>query len=275
MTLDITSTVELNNGVDMPRFGLGVYQVRAGGAARRAVTWALEAGYRLIDTAALYGNEADVGAAIRDSGVPRDEVFVTTKLWNDDHGYDRALGAFEASRRRLGLERVDLYLLHWPVQGLRGDSWHALETLYRDGRCGAIGVSNYNISHIDEVLGDCEFVPVVNQVEFSPFLYQRELLEHCHARGIRIEAYSPLTKGRRVDDATIVAVGARHGKTAAQVMIRWALQRDVVVIPKSSRRDHIEENADVYDFSLSESDLDALDGLTCGLRTSWDPSGVP
>jgi diketogulonate reductase-like aldo/keto reductase len=275
MSLTINSTVTLAGGVDIPRLGLGVYQTPSGRPARDAVRHALECGYRHIDTAALYGNEADVGAAVRDSALPREEVFVTTKLWNDDHGYNAALSAFEESRRRLGLEFVDLYLVHWPVAGLRVESWRALETLQRDGRCRAVGVSNYTVEHIEEVLETGEVGPAVNQVEFSPFLYQRELLKHCHARGIRLEAYSPLTKARRLDDETIAAVGERCGKTPAQVMIRWALQHDVIVIPKSANAGRIRENADVFDFELSEEDMAVLDGLDEGLRTSWDPTGAP
>lgn len=274
MKLTIASTVALTGGVAIPRFGLGVYQTRAGTEAREAVRRALECGYRHIDTAALYGNEADVGAAIRESGVPRDEVFVTTKLWNDDHGYESALTAFEESRRRLGLEVVDLYLIHWPVTGRRGESWRALERLLGDGRCRAVGVSNYTIAHIDQVLDEGNVVPSVNQVEFSPFLYQRELLEHCHARGIRIEAYSPLTKARRLDDERLAAVATRHAKSPAQVLIRWALQREVIVIPKSADPGRIAENAAVFDFELTGEDMAALDALDEGYRTSWDPTGV-
>jgi diketogulonate reductase-like aldo/keto reductase len=275
MNLSIRSTVELNNGVEMPRLGLGVYRAKSGGEARNAVAWALEAGYRHVDTAALYANESDVGEAIRASGIPRDEVFVTTKLWNDDHGYDAALRAFDQSQSRLGLDVVDLYLIHWPVEGLRHDSWRALEALYRDGRCRAIGVSNYTTRHLDELLDRCEVTPAVNQVEFSPFLYQANLLEYCQERGIRLEAYSPLTKGHRLRDPALAAVADGCGKTPPQVMIRWALERDTVVIPKSVSRARIVENADVFDFHLSDDDLSALDRLDEGLRTSWDPTEVP
>jgi diketogulonate reductase-like aldo/keto reductase len=275
MPMTIESIVTLNNGVEMPRLGLGVYQARAGGEARRAVEHALEAGYRHVDTAALYGNERDVGEAIHSSGIPREEIFVTTKLWNDDHGYDGALRAFEESRERLGLDVVDLYLIHWPVRRLRVDSWRALEKLYRDGLCRAVGVSNYTVRHLDELLNTCEVVPAVNQVEFSPFLYQRDLLEHCHANGVRLEAYSPLTKGRRLSDLTLAEMAGRYGKTPAQVLVRWALERDVVVIPKSARPERIRENADVFDFVLGPDDLATLDGLDEGLHTSWDPTGEP
>lgn len=274
MELSIQSTVRLNNGVEMPRLGLGVYQAPSGGPTSDAVLWAFANGYRHVDTAALYGNERDVGEAVRASGIPREEIFVTTKLWNDDHGYDAALRAFDESQSRLGLDVVDLYLIHWPVEGLRDESWRALEKLYRDGRCRAIGVSNYTIGHLDQLLARCEVKPVVNQVEFSPFLHQADLLGHCHRHGVRLEAYSPLTKGHRLRDATLLSVGDRHGKTPAQVLIRWALQRDTVVIPKSTDRDRIAENANVFDFELGDEEMATLDGLHEGLRTSWDPTGV-
>jgi diketogulonate reductase-like aldo/keto reductase len=273
--LDIRSTVILNNGVEMPRLGLGVYQTRPGKETRAAVEWALEAGYRHLDTAALYANEADVGRAVRESGLAREGVFVTTKLWNSDHGYEAALRAFDESLTRLGLEFVDLYLIHWPVERHRSDTWRALEKLYAEGRCRAIGVSNYMIRHVDEVLAAGEVTPTVNQVEFSPFLYQRDLLEHCHARGIRMEAYSPLTKGERLGDARLSAIARRYGKSTAQLLIRWALQRDVVVIPKSADRARIRENADVFDFEISTGDMTALDALNEGLHTSWDPTDAP
>lgn len=273
--LTIASTVTLNNGVEMPRFGLGVYQAPRGAPTYDAVAAALALGYRLVDTAALYGNEADVGRALGDSGVPRERLFVTTKLWNDDHGYDAALRAFDQSLSRLGLEYVDLYLIHWPVEGLRGESWRALEALQRDGRCRAVGVSNYTVRHIDELLDRCDIVPAVNQVEFSPYLYQRALLEHCHRRGIRLEAYSPLTKARKLGDPALVRVAARYGKTPAQILVRWALQRDVVVIPKSVDRGRIAENAGVFDFDIAPEDMTALDALDRGLRTSWNPTDAP
>jgi methylglyoxal/glyoxal reductase len=275
MPKTIQSTAKLNNGVEMPYLGLGVWQASPGSETRDAVRWALEVGYRHIDTAHMYGNEHDVGVAIRDSGVPRSDVFVTTKLWNSDHGYDKALKAFEQSRKALGIEQVDLYLIHWPVPKLRKDSWKALETLCRDGKCRAIGVSNYNIEHIDEVLSQATIVPAVNQVEFHPFLYQKELLAHCRKNGIQLEAYSPLTRGNRLTDPRIAGIAKKHGKTAAQVLIRWALEHDLVVIPKSANRDRIRENAGVFDFSLSAAEVSALDALSENLHIAWDPSGEP
>lgn len=270
--LDIRSTIALNSGVAMPRFGLGVHRTTPGRETREAVAAALEAGYRSIDTARYYRNEADVGRAIRESGVPRDEIFVTTKLANMDHGYDRARRAFDESRRLLGLDVIDLYLIHWPVPDGRNESWAALQDLAAEGACRAIGVSNYTVRHLEELLGWAAIVPAVNQVEFSPFLHQRELLAHCRAAGIALEAYSPLAKGRRLDHPVLREVAARHGRTPAQVMIRWALQHDLVVIPKSARPERIRENADVFGFALDDRDMAQLDGLHENLRTAWDPT---
>lgn len=276
MTWDIRSTVKLNNGVEIPRLGLGVFRAAPGAETREAVRYALEYGYRHVDTAAVYGNERDVGLALRDSGVPRGEVFVTTKLWNSDQGYDSALHAFDSSLDALGLEYVDLYLIHWPVPGSRRrESWRALTKLLADGRVRAIGVSNYMVRHLEELLGESSAVPAVNQVEFNPFLYQRELLEFCQRKGIRLEAYSPLTKGYRLNHPVVAEVARRHGKTPAQILIRWCLQRETVVIPKSSRPDRIRENANVFDFELSAADLATLDGLNENLHTGWDPTNAP
>ncbi len=271
----LRSTVPLNNGVEMPRLGLGVYQIRAGGSARKAVLSAFEAGYRHIDTAALYGNEADVGEAVRESGLPRREVFVTTKLWNSEHGYERTLRACRRSLDELGLDVIDLYLVHWPVPRLRKDTWRAMEQLLGDGLCRAIGVSNYMPQHLEELLGHARVVPAVNQVELSPFLPQKAVRELCGRHRIVVEAYSPLTRGERLDDRRLVAIAKRHRKTPAQVLIRWALEQDLVVIPKSSRRERIVENANVFDFVLTPEDLRVLDALDENLHTDWDPTDAP
>lgn len=275
IALDIGSTVRLNNGVQMPRLGLGVYQAPPGKETQAAVLRALECGYRHFDTARAYGNEADVGEAVRSSGIPRSEIFVTTKLWNADHGYDATLRAFEKSNERLGLGYIDLYLIHWPVQGLRADSWRAMTRLLGEGACRAIGVSNYTVRHLEEVLETSDVVPTVNQVEFSPFLFQRELLAFCREHGIQLEAYSPLTQGRKLDHPAIVAASRKYGRTPAQILIRWALQHDIVVIPKSTNPARIQENAQVFDFSLDAGDMEALDALDEGFRTCWDPTGAP
>jgi diketogulonate reductase-like aldo/keto reductase len=274
-TLDIGSTLALNNGVLMPRFGLGVYRAAPGDETRLAVLSALEHGYRLIDTAKYYHNEADVGRALRESGLPRDSVFITTKLANMDHGFDRTRRACNESLKKLGLDYLDLYLIHWPVEVVRGETWAALQDLLDEGVCRAIGVSNYTVRHLDELLEYADVVPAVNQVEFSPFLHQRGLLARCREAGIRLEAYSPLTKGARFDHPAVRGIAARHGKTPAQVLLRWGVQHDLVVIPKSSRPERIRENAAVFDYELDASDMAALDGLDEGLRTSWDPTDVP
>jgi diketogulonate reductase-like aldo/keto reductase len=273
--MDITSTVRLNNGVEMPLFGLGVYLTGAGRGTENAVAWALEEGYRLIDTASMYGNEKEVGHAVRASGIPREEVFVTTKLWNDDHGFERALDAFEESRAKLGLDYVDLYLVHWPVADLRLETWRALEELLERGAVRAIGVSNYMVRHMEELLGVCRTVPAVNQVEFHPFLFQEELLGFCSEVGIRLQAYSPLARTRGFGDARVSGIAAKYGKNPAQVYLRWALQHGVSVIPKSSKRERIRENARVFDFVLEEEDMRALDSMSRDLHVSWDPSGEP
>jgi diketogulonate reductase-like aldo/keto reductase len=271
----INSRVALNNGVQMPVFGLGTYQMRSGKETRDAVLYALKIGYRLIDTAAMYGNEKEVGEAVRASGIPREEIFVTTKLWNSDHGYDRALAGFEESRKKLGLDYVDLYLIHWPVERLRRESWRALETLLAEGKCRAIGVSNYMTWHLDELLESSSTVPAVDQVEFSPYLHLSDLLEYCRSHPIQLESYSPLTKGHMLMDPKLRELAAGYSKSPAQILIRWALQKEVVVIPKSSRKERIKENSEVFDFAISEQDMKLLDSFDRDLRTSWDPSKAP
>ncbi len=269
------SRVQLNDGTQMPVLGLGVFQVPNGPVARKTVRYALSVGYRLIDTAALYGNEKAVGEAVRDSGLSREEVFITTKLWNDDQGYESTLDAFERSRKALGVSSVDLYLIHWPVSGKRTESWRALLRLQREGKCLSVGVSNYTVSHLRELLRTTEVVPAVNQVEFSPFLFQRELLEFCRGHGIQLEAYAPLTKGRRLGDPTVARLARSHGATPAQVLIRWGLQHDVVEIPKSVQPQRILQNARALEIELSPEEMAMLDGLNEGFRTSWDPSQIP
>ncbi|MGA2666458.1 MAG: aldo/keto reductase [Nitrososphaerales archaeon] len=265
--LTIESTAKLRSGVEMPLLGLGVYQIPRGRTTEEAVKFALSIGYRHIDTASLYGNEESVGKGVRESGVPRERVFVTTKLWNSDHGYDTAIQACERSLSRLGLGHIDLYLIHWPVSSLRGESWRALVELRRRGLCRAIGVSNYTVKHLQELLRSSKVVPDVNQVEFNPFLYQEELLRFCQDNGIRLEAYSPLTRGHRLNHPTLVEVARSCSKTPAQVMIRWALQHGLVVIPKSARPGRIRENSEVFDFEISPGDMAKLDALGEGLRS--------
>jgi len=273
--LSFGATVKLNNGVDVPLLGLGVYQSAPGKTTRDAVRHALKCGYRLVDTARVYGNEQDVGLALRESGLSREEVFVTTKLWNSDHGYDSTTRACEESLRRLGLNYLDLYLVHWPVSGVRNESWRAMEKLLKDGKCRAIGVSNYTINHLSEMLASSNTIPAVNQVEFHPFLYQQKLLEYCRGHGIQLEAYSPLTRGERLNHPKVVEIAREHGRTPAQILIRWAVQHSVVAIPKSVRNERILENSRVFDFTLSPSEMKALDSLNEDFRTCWDPSNLP
>ncbi len=267
-----TATVPLLTGARIPQVGLGVWQSPSGGVTRDAVATALRLGYRHVDTARIYGNEADVGAGLRESGVPRAQVFVTTKLWNADQGYDSALRAFDASLERLGLEYVDLYLLHWPVAGKRRDSWRALERLHAEKRARALGVSNYLRPHLEEVLSHAQVVPAVNQIELSPFLQRREAVDLCRDKGIVVEAYSPLTHGARLDHPVVVAEAKRAGRTAAQVLLRWGVQKGFVVLPKSTREARIRENAALFDFALDADAMGRLDALEEGLATGWDPA---
>lgn len=274
MSLNINSMVRLNNGIEMPIFGLGVFRAEAGKETQKAVEHALEVGYRHIDTAWMYGNEKDVGKAIKESGISREEIFVTTKLWNDHHGYDAALKAFDESLNNLGIEYIDLYLIHWPVPEKRLLSWKALENIYNERRAKAIGISNYTKDHLRELDKESLITPTVNQVEFSPFLYQKELHEFCKNNNIQLEAYSPLTKGRKFENPTLKDIAKKYSKTPAQVLIRWVLQHDIVVIPKSANPKRIEENSNVFDFELDDGDMEKLDSLNEDLRVSWDPSGI-
>lgn len=272
---DRSHSLELNNGVTIPQLGLGVWQAQSGEETYQAVRSALELGYRHIDTARIYGNEADVGRAVRDSGLPRDQIFVTTKLWKADQGYDKALKAFDASLERLGIGHIDLYLIHWPVTETRQESWRALETIAKSGRCRAIGVSNYTERHLEAMRSYASIQPAVNQVELHPFLYQKSLLDHCAKHSIVVEAYSPLTHGKRLNDPTLGDVAEQYRKTPAQILIRWAIQHDTVVLPKSTNPHRIKENAEVYDFEISSADMQRLDALNENLRTCWDPSQLP
>ncbi|MBP9762547.1 aldo/keto reductase [Patescibacteria group bacterium] len=260
----ISQTKTLNNGLEMPALGLGVYQIPKGLQTEQAVLWALEAGYRHIDTASFYGNEADVGRAIRKSGIQREEIFVTTKLWPTD--FWRAEAAFQASLEKLGFEYLDLYLIHWPLPIGKGHAWNVLERLYKRGVVKAIGVSNYSIRDLTQLLKTADVLPTVNQVEFSPFLYRKELLDYCQSQHIQLEAYSPLTRGKRLYDPAIDQLAKRYQKTPAQLMISWSLQHGLVVIPKSSNQARIKENAQVFDFEISQTDMEYLDGLNENYR---------
>ena len=252
----------------MPYLGLGVYLASAGKEVQQAIHHALQVGYRLIDTASIYENEYDVGKVIRESPIPREEIFVTTKLWNSDHGYDKSIKAFHKSLNTLNLKYVDLYLIHWPVERLHRESWRALETLMETGKCRAIGVSNYMIHHLEELLGYAKIIPAVNQVEFTPFLYLNELLDFCRTHQIQLESYSPLTRGEKFNHPLLQELSRKYQKTPAQILIRWNLQQQVVVIPKSSRPERIEENAAVFDFAISSQDMDSLNQLDQNYRVS-------
>lgn len=269
MPLTIESRARLNNGVEIPRLGLGVYQSPPGKTTRRAVRYALEIGYRHIDTAQIYGNEEDVGYALQESGIKRDDVFITTKVWNSYQGYDSTLQACEQSLRRLRVTYVDLYLIHWPVQGMSLDTWSAMIKLLQTGKARAVGVSNYTIQELQEILQNSYVVvvPAVNQVEFHPFLYQKELLGFCEKNTIQLEAYSPLTRGHRLNHPIILEIAKKYGKTSAQVLIRWSLQHNAVVIPKSIHEDRIWENSQVFDFHLVHEDMKLLDSLNENLQT--------
>ena len=297
MELTVETKLTLNDGHLIPQLGLGVWQTRAGATCEAAVLTALDAGYRHIDTASMYGNEESVGAAIRMSGIPRENIFVTTKLWNSDHG--NPARALDTSLRKLKLDYVDLYLIHYPVRERR-QSWLALEALRAEGKARSIGVSNFTIRHLRELLAETKTVPAVNQVEFHPYLYQRDLLDFCAGEGIVVEAYSPLTKGARLNDPKLVSVAkkyskagpqpahsssrfplldrlSRHSETksTAQILIRWALQHGLVVIPKSANRRRIFENADVFDFEITAEEMQLLDRFNENLRTCWDPTNAP
>jgi len=273
MDLRIDARLPMNHGGAIPILGLGTWQL-PGRACVAAVQHALQVGYRLIDTASMYGNEKEVGESIRASRVPRDEVFVTTKVWNDEQGYGPTLGACEASLRRLRMDYVDLYLVHWPVPEKRLETWRAMERLQKGGKVRAVGVSNYMVHHLEE-LKNSLVKPAVNQIELHPFLHPVDVTEYCAAHGIVVEAYSPLARGRKLKDPTVAGIAAKHGKTPAQVLIRWGLQHGFVEIPKSVRPERIRENADVFDFTLNATQMKALAALNQGLHVTWDPTNAP
>ncbi|KAA9000358.1 aldo/keto reductase [Paenibacillus spiritus] len=259
----------LNDGFTMPWLGLGVWQVGDDEAAS-AVRTAIELGYRSIDTAAAYKNEAGVAQGIRDSGVAREELFITTKLWNSDQGYEETLKAFEESRRKLGLEQLDLYLIHWPVKDKYRESWKALVHLQKEGLVKSIGVSNFQPHHLNEIIEDTGVVPAVDQVEFHPLLSQRDLLAYAKERGIQLEAWSPLMQGH-LDLPLLQELAAKYERTPAQIVLRWDIQQGVITIPKSVHEKRIRENAGIFDFTLSDEDVTAIEGLNKNSRFGPDP----
>jgi len=275
MTLHLQSTTKLANGVEMPWLGLGVFKVEEGADLIAAVKAAIKHGYRSIDTAAIYGNESGVGQAIREAlaenGIAREELFVTSKVWNQDQGYDETLAAFDASLSKLGLDTLDLYLIHWPVAGKYKDTWRALEKLYKDGRVRAIGVSNFHVHHLQDLLSTAEIKPMVDQVEFHPYLAQNDLLSFTKEQGIQLEAWSPLMQGELLNQPVLQEIAAKHNKSVAQTILRWDLQKGVVTIPKSIKEHRIVENASIFDFELSPEDMEKIDALNQDRRVGPDP----
>ncbi|MCM3067398.1 aldo/keto reductase [Priestia flexa] len=275
MITHLQDTVTLNNGVKMPGFGLGVFKVEEGPELVEAVKAAIKNGYLSIDTAAIYENEEGVGEGIRqglqETGLSREELFVTSKVWNSDLGYEETLKAYETSLQKLGLDYLDLYLIHWPVERKYKDAWRALETLYKDGKVKAIGVSNFQIHHLEDLLQDAEVKPVINQVEYHPRLTQKELRAYCEQQNIQLEAWSPLMQGELLDNDVLSAIASKHNKSTAQVILRWDVQNGVITIPKSTKEHRIIQNADIFDFELTSDEMKQIDALNQNHRVGPDP----
>ncbi|MFE6799431.1 aldo/keto reductase [Paenibacillus chitinolyticus] len=275
MARHLQDTTTLHNGVKMPWLGLGVFKVEEGPELVEAVKTAIKNGYRSIDTAAVYGNEEGVGQGIREglaeTGLSREDLFVTSKVWNADQGYESTLQALEVSLRKLGLDYLDLYLIHWPVQGKYKDTWRALEAIYESGKARSIGVSNFHVHHLQDLLQDAKIKPMVDQIEFHPCLTQEELRAYCREQGIQFEAWSPLMQGELLDNEVLKAVAGRHGKSVAQIILRWDLQNGVVTIPKSTKEHRIIENASVFDFELTADEMSRISALNENRRVGPDP----
>lgn len=271
MPSSIHDRAVLHNGVQMPWIGLGVYKAEDGDEVIQSIKWALDAGYRSIDTASLYNNETGVGQAIAESNVPREELFITTKVWNTEQGYEKTLSAFDESLERLGLDYVDLYLIHWPVPGKYKETWKALEKIYNEGRAKAIGVSNFKQHHLEDLMSEAEIKPMVNQVEYHPRLSQEKLLAFCKEQGIQLEAWRPLLKGEIFEEPTLVELADKHNKSVAQIILRWDLQNGVVTIPKSVTQHRIEENIELFDFELTNEDMTRISALNQEKRNGADP----
>lgn len=274
MDLMINSTKTLHNGVEMPRFGLGVYKMTDKEAAVEAMLAAIDAGYRAIDTAAVYQNENEVGEAVRASRVKREELFITSKVWNTDQGYDNTLRAFEASLERLGFDYLDLYLTHWAIPDTYEETYRAIQRLYDEKLVRSIGVSNHQQHHLEKILAKANTKPMVNQIELHPQLTQEPLRQFCAENEIAVTSWSPLARGRLLQDPVLAKIGEAHGKSIAQVVIRWHLQSDLVVIPKSVTPSRIVENADVYDFALSTEEMKMIDGLNQDWRAGTHPDQI-
>ena len=265
----------MNDGHRIPVVGLGTWKSEPGSATYNAVLDSIKAGYRHIDTARAYDNESDVGRAVKDVDINRNDLFITTKLWNKDQGYDTAIEACEKSLTRLGCDYIDLYLIHWPLKDKRNESWKAFIELKEKGLCKSIGVSNFTIDNLKELEDKFGILPVANQVEFHPYHYQKELLEYCNSKNILIEAYSPLVHAKRMDEPRLVSISEEISKTPAQVLIRWAMQKGLVVLPKSVNTNRIIENFAVFDFEISDSLMKRLDDLNERFVTCWDPHNPP
>jgi len=268
---DLLGTFKLHNGVEMPYFGLGTYQADNDQEVIDAVKYALDFGYRHIDTASVYGNEEGVGKGIKASSVAREDIFVVSKVWNSDQGYESTLKAFEGSLDRLDVDYLDLYLIHWPVKEKYNDTWRALEKLYREKRVRAIGVSNFLKHHLEVVLQDAEIVPMVNQMEFHPYVVQQDLVDFCTSKGIQYEAWSPFMQGKLFKLDICKELSEKYNKSPAQIILRWNLQKGVVTIPKSSKSSRIAANADIFDFELSQEEISQLDDLDRGERIGPHP----
>ena len=276
MTNNLNSTITLNNGIEMPRLGLGVFRVENSSELVNAVKVAIKNGYRSIDGAAIYGNEEAMGEGIREgikeAGISREDLFITSKVWNADLGYESTIAAYEASLKRLGVDYLDLYLIHWPVEGKYKEAWRALEYLYKEGRVKAIGVSNFQIHHLQDLLKDAEIKPVINQIELHPYLSQEKVREFCKENDIQVEAWSPLMAGNGLLENDILkAIAKKYNKTTAQVVLRWDLQNQVITIPKSTNEGRLVENIDIFGFNLSKDDMDRIDSLNKDLRVGPDP----
>jgi len=275
MINNLQDTTTLNNGVKMPWFGIGVFKVEEGPEIVHAVKFAIKHGYRSIDTAAIYGNEEGVGQGIdegiQEAGISREELFVTSKVWNADLGYEATLAAYETSLKKLGLDYLDLYLIHWPVAGKYKDAWRALETLYKEGRVKAIGVSNFQVHHLKDLMKDAEIKPMVNQVEYHPRLTQKEVQAFCQEHGIQMEAWSPLMQGQLLDHPILQEIANKHNKSIAQIILRWDLQNGVITIPKSTKEHRIVENSSIFDFELTKEDMERINGLNQNHRVGPDP----
>lgn len=273
---NMNSTITLNNGIEMPRLGLGVFRVEDSEELIKAVRAAIKNGYRSIDGAAIYGNEEAMGEGIRqgikEAGISREDLFITSKVWNADLGYEETIAAYEASLKRIGVDYLDLYLIHWPVEGKYKEAWKALEYLYKEGRVKAIGVSNFQVHHIQDLLADAEIKPVINQVELHPYLSQQKVREFCRENDIQVEAWSPLMAGNGLlENEILKEIANKYNKTAAQVVLRWDLQSQIVTIPKSTNERRLTENIDIFDFNLSDDDMDKIDSLNKDLRVGPDP----